>query len=624
MIEKLGIRAWQTLLPVATKLAGRMKGVRPGIWVALAVALLIGARGIGLYQEYLRQEHLRPHNEKIAEGIGSSKYVFWYQINAPQVNHAGSRIIYLQTSKNGIGVFAHDFAGGKDTLLHEETLFEKNPVYVGLDSSHRHLSSFSPDDDLFACAFNNFLPWQPEPVGYITIYQADTGKEVAQIKTPDWDATGMAWLTSDKLVWIGLGKHLHMFQKMANGKWGDTCLSRELSNASCLATLSSNTVAWLDTNGICAMNMDSKNVVILFQPQAKQISEFSYCQQTDEFLVTLQENNGYSLWSLNLHTDTTNNLVYQTSNQTIQDAQWVNNGKGYAYLNGYSFLKRDTVILKADAVGEPVKLAQINTESFNVSSNGQQLFFVGTVGDNSWPWHGLWRYDVTGQNSTNAVLLSEPVPDYISYAYPCETTLRVESQSVVCYIYKPVNFNRHKKYPLLLTDTPFHLNTFPTDFHGIAEMTANCGAYCVDIDRRWWFDQIQEWDTNVLAVYNQLAADPSIDKSKIYLLADSAETEFLSKLVEEKPGPWKGVVFCNPIKLPNFSTMNLNQRPPKMLISAGVDEGESERFKTFQQDARAHGIAVEIQELPNTGHEIVSTTAVQERLRAIEDFIFNN
>jgi hypothetical protein len=596
MIERL----WSDMVRWSRKLPASMKSIQPRTWIVLFVALLVGVRvGRELFHRHFG------HRDQIVTAIGSIGFLY----GTPRPDYSGSRIRYLQSSEEGIGVFDSDTATGT-----RQTLSEKSFTSY-LDC----VSPFSPHDDLIAYTFDSI-----EPDGYISICRADSGTETARLEAPSWHVFEMAWLNPERLVcrgWVPGGSAFHLIQKQPDGRWKDWSPDLTVTNASCLTALSEDRFAWVDVNGLCAMNFLSGNLDPLFPTQDRPITEFSYSRQTDEFLVTRKEKRGCSLWSSKLNINAPDNSAQLASDQDIQNAQRVNGGKGYAYLS------QNTLVVKAQAEDQPARLAHATIDRFVVAGNGLRLFFTGTVSNE--PWAGLWRYDIATQNLNNVVPYSDRPSPYAIGREPVRCEVRTASQrSLNYYVFWPAHFDRHKKYPLFIGDTPFLAPNalYQRSIHGPnwSEAMACCGAYVVIVNRNNWWGGLKNWDSDVMAVYDQLMPDPTIDAKKVYLFGASAETEYLAKLVERRPELWTGLLLLNPTQLADLSALDSGKRLPKMFLSAGGEEGESIRFKEYQQAACGRGISVEIQEIPNSGHFLISRAAVQERTRAMAAFVFND
>ena len=218
------------------------------------------------------------------------------------------------------------------------------------------------------------------------------------------------------------------------------------------------------------------------------------------------------------------------------------------------------------------------------------------------------------------VSYSDHPSDAAKKIIPYQGSIRLPSgRSVNCLIYPPATVDHHKKYPLVITDT---LSYDPIHGPMFQSAIADCGAYVAIVERGWWYDRIEQWGTNVLALYQNLKQDPAIDPQQVYLFGASAETQYMSELVEKTPGLWKGIILLNPSKLPDFSKSPRFQRRPKILIVAGGEEHEDERFKQYQADALKYGVMVEYVIAPGETHRFVGKAAKLERAEAVEHFIF--
>jgi hypothetical protein len=191
--------------------------------------------------------------------------------------------------------------------------------------------------------------------------------------------------------------------------------------------------------------------------------------------------------------------------------------------------------------------------------------------------------------------------------------------NVTCTFYRPADFDRRKKYPLVIGDTMI------TDaIYGEPFMTgmAACGAIVAVVERPWWTVGIEQWAQNVPGLYEQLKRDPTVDTRRVYLFAASAETHYLSQMLQTNLAPWRGLILLNPSTLPSFSKISPWQVRPQMLLDAGGEEHEEDRFKKYQQDALASGVVAEFYTHPGETHRTVGVDAKLQRSRELMRFIF--
>lgn len=320
MIEKWCKTAWNGLSPSVRKLSRLAKGIQAGVWIILLVAFWFGTRTVkGIYERYASDRN------DIANAVGSTRYFF----GLPHPDPNGSRILYLGTSEAGFAVTAVALADGKPKILHEWR--GENSV-----DSHDQVSSFSPGGSLLAYYYKGASD------EYVAICDALTGKEAGRTRTRSWNVTDMAWLTPEKLVCVGRNgwkkekgwkrawplDHVYLVEKV-NNQWKHRSVM-PLVNSSGLEVLSDDTVARVDARGICAVNIISNSVAVLFAPRGRSVAQFDYCEQSRQFLVTCKEKEGYSLWRLRLNTNAPDGFTRLTQDDDIRSAKWLNAGKGWA------------------------------------------------------------------------------------------------------------------------------------------------------------------------------------------------------------------------------------------------------------------------------------------------------
>lgn len=255
---------------------------------------------------------------------------------------------------------------------------------------------------------------------------------------------------------------------------------------------------------------------------------------------------------------------------------------------------------------------------FKVTLDRKDVLFWGNISNE--PAAGIWRYDLASGELRPIIPGSEHPSAAAKKIAPYNGSIRLPSgRNVNCTIYPPANVDRHKKYPLVIGDT---LISDPIHGQWLQSGIAACGAYVVLVDRPSWYKEIKNWEENVRAVYGTLKQDPCIDLNRVYLFGASAETQYMSECLEKTPGLWRGAIFLNPSLLPDFAKSPPFQARPKILISAGGEEQEDERFKRFQREAEQSGVLVETIIHPSETHRMVGTAGKLARLQMIAQFIF--
>jgi len=354
-------------------------------------------------------------------------------------------------------------------------------------------------------------------------------------------------------------------------------------------------------------------------PKLTGLTGFSWSQATGQFLLRRNDHGRESVWRFNPHADGTNQLTCISDAAPLENIQWAD-GENIA---GLSQRPGHRGVVLADVAGEETTRLFEHGWVINcqVTPDGSKLFVYGTV--NNEPSPGIWQYDMATKQLRPAVPGSEMSSVYAKNNFPAMDELRLPSgRRVFCFIYPPLNFDPHKKYPLVIINTTYLVRENGELEQQWLRCAAACGAYVVVIHRNGWFTGLEQWGENVMGVYQSLKNDPAIDASRVFLAGTSAEAPHVSSFIEEHPGPWRGVALLNPAGLPDFSKMPLGQTRPRILIDDSSCGNSQERLKSFQQEALNHGVMVDIAIHPDEGHRIMGNDARLERTRTMMHFIF--
>jgi len=356
--------------------------------------------------------------------------------------------------------------------------------------------------------------------------------------------------------------------------------------------------------------------LVWYDPGLDGMTGLAYSKETGELLISRSENGQDSILRLDTASGTNASPILVVQGQSVSDPQWAGPDR-FIYAS-----RLDTrVWLKlADSVGtEKKQLLQLwgngSFDWFRMTSDQKQLFLFGNISNA--PAAGILRYDLASDTWHPVISVSDyPSSQAVTALHE---PMNLPGGNVTCTIYRPANFDPHKKYPLVIGDTmitdPIYGEPFMTGM-------AACGATVAVVERPWWTVGIEQWAENVQGLYEQLKSDPTVDTRRVYLFAASAETHYLSQMVTTNSAPWRGLILLNPSELPDFSTLPLFQPCPKILLDAGGEEHMEDRFKKYQKDALNSGVIVEFHTHPGETHRTVGVDAKLQRSRELMRFIF--
>jgi len=340
-----------------------------------------------------------------------------------------------------------------------------------------------------------------------------------------------------------------------------------------------------------------------------------YAPATGELLISRTDNGRDSVWRLDPAAGPNAGATQVAEGAALRGAQWAGPGR-FAYVTGGA--GRSQIVVADGRGAELSRRATGGTiRSLSVAPAGDRMLFVGSVSNE--PADGIWQCNLKTGALQNLVACSgRPCPD--AMAVPVvRGYVRPNWPQLTCVLYAPPKVERGRQYPLVISDT-----VVVDAIHGpmFQSAMAGTGAYVAITERIYWPTGIEQWATNVINLYENLIRDPTVDRRRVYLFAASAETKYMSELVEKTPGPWRGVILLNPTQLPDFSKAPRDQPRPKILIVAGGQEAEEPRFQKYQRDALPAGVLVEYVIGAGETHRYVGKTAKRERAEAVERFIF--
>lgn len=338
---------------------------------------------------------------------------------------------------------------------------------------------------------------------------------------------------------------------------------------------------------------------------------FSYLRRTGQFLLNCDTGGALSLWCF----DPNNPSAPAKIAGNASAGSWVDTGVGpgeFVYADRAANHPR---LMLADLTGKATQLlAPENYEWLQVTPDQKQVFLLGDLTNQPVP--GIWRYDVASGAWHPVISSSDYSSPHAQRVLTLQRNMNLPGGNVNVTIYRPANWNPHKKHPLLIGDTL--LNTEP-----FLKSVAACGACVAVVGQPYWDGGIEHWVENVQGLYDALKNDPSVDTSRVYLFAISSQTPYMCQLVETNPAPWRGLLLLTPGgKLPDFSKTPRFLSRPKILLDAGGEEHEDDHFKQYQKDALGWGVVVEYYTYPGETHFMVGADWTFGRVMEEKRFIF--
>src|ERR1035437_7431584 len=166
----------------------------------------------------------------------------------------------------------------------------------------------------------------------------------------------------------------------------------------------------------------------------------------------------------------------------------------------------------------------------------------------------IWEYDIKS-DTFKCIVTSTSGP--LKNSIGCPSTSLVLTNSLgeqrFYHLWAPPHVSPNQKYPILLTQ---ELNIWFPYF----QIAAQSGYYVAVVDRpffhTWDGNHERTWLEDVSSLYEIMARNPNIDTNRVYLYANSAETSYLSQLINDRPTLAKGAILFSPSALPDLSILD--------------------------------------------------------------------
>jgi len=563
---------------------------------------------------------VRPaHMQAIATELAS---IGKFLLPIPMPDKACDKLLFGQSTEQGVGVFLLNIANGRKQLIYEQPRKFYDPVKF-------KIFGWAPDDSLFAFQQHDSQEWANSR---IVICDGDTGKIITTVNVDGKMMNGyyvfgiisdLVWLSPRALAYIrivGGDTDLVVVEKKADGKWvsADPFSIHSKNPLGRLVAASTHSVVWQQGNTLQSLDIASGSTTQIFDSTTNELEGFSFSPDTGKFLLLCGDQSGDSLYEFQpsetgawgIRPGSCIDLgVISSQPHSVEKAQWINHEKGVAYM--MQDLGQETLFIKTNTAATPVALGDRGSIiSFNVCSN--QIFITGTL-TNEPP--GIWQYDLDS-GSLNCVYCSQEHPfKYAKYIAPLSKAVTNASGRVITYhLWEPSQAAHGKKCPVLLGQSPYNWQFYP-------ELAANGGDFFVNVDRPSFLcPELNNWAEDVMTVYAELAKDHRIDTNNVYLYATSAESGELAPLVDRQPDLWRGIILITPESFPSLSGLH-----SRILIDDGLDDKSTiAGVKKYQQAAAEAGVPVTLSWHNDTAHIYWSIATQREEAQQFAKFLFGD
>jgi pimeloyl-ACP methyl ester carboxylesterase len=128
---------------------------------------------------------------------------------------------------------------------------------------------------------------------------------------------------------------------------------------------------------------------------------------------------------------------------------------------------------------------------------------------------------------------------------------------------------------------------------------------------------------DVVNLYENLVADPSVDAKSVFLITASAGTAVVSELLATRPELWAGVVFDRPGELGIDPRLQPAKLPPILMVMGGLDRGFA-AMNAFVAWASTNHVDIKSLVYTNSEHGTYSLAERKETLQQSSEFFLSH
>lgn len=601
--------------------SGPLNQIAIGIWIMLGVLGVIGGRMVTA-KLFPAKPEIPSNLEAMLQEISSVGEF----VSAPVANHAGTRLWYARDSEHGAGIYQVDL-----TTLARKKMFEIGEL--DFQNWMFQLYGWSPDDRylIFADRLAKGKWWQA-----LSICDGKDGTVLSKIKVEGGYLQSLTWLSTNSFAYLDEVKAVHWLEQAADGTWKqlkriplqpgltlaknrrpEQQIRDDIQNQrNVILTMTDYALAFVNEGNIGTLHLPSGEIQQVTHFKNATLEWVNYCKANDDFLFCKTDATGKGpyryLYRFDRDAPPEQRLTQITSgSENTFNGRWLHDGSGVVYVSNPG----NVTSLAVRTTNQTTRVNLFEDgfiRAFSTSPDGNSIYAVASQSNEP---QSIWEYSLTRRQLRNvAPALDKPfVASKI--ITPIRGTAKTKAGGLPYILVPPRDFDRQKKYPLLIDG--------PTEgrWKEHPQFLANAGIYYLAVNRRGLAssDDLSGAARDIVSVYDYVVQNPNIDPDRIFIVGFSASTGIVTELVEKRPELWQGAIFNNPAALPKFS-QGANKYP-RILISMGDTERFVLRVEDFRLEAAANCVMVKTVYHSNAGHVFRNTTLARERDRLMAEFI---
>ena len=550
----------------------------------------------------------------------------------PFVNDEDTRLVYARNAKEGGGIYLADPRSQQSTLLTVQ-----NDGF-SMDFSDLNMIAWAPGGGLLALPDKVAVPdeSQPQLGHHLNIFDVSTASLQQSLDLPERPQE-MVWLTTNSLVVLGRSGTFYRVKLESptasiapvGGRSGMPLAIAALqkSDITDLTRVSDHSLAYISGNNVLAFDLTSGATRQVAHLTGSVLRELDYDPGTGEYLFDINDQrHRHALYSVNpdgtninptavMQRNTGKSGAAQVPITQVSNSRWVLGGQGVAYLKTQSLF----VVAKDETLSTNL-FADGYVQGFGVSPRQNKLYAFASQGKEP---PGIWEYDLNTRTLRNVIPgVEKPFSRAQTIGMEDSRVDGPGGKSKAYYKFvPPAHLDPGKKYPALIR--AHEANYWTPE----AQLVANSGIFYVLVSDGSTVSNVDNLSADakkMLTTYYAVLNNPNVDPHRIYILAASRFTFYLSEVLDYNPSFWRGAFLESPVRFPDI------QANPSAYSSLAVVNGGDDNPERGVETARfiaavyARGIPFRLRTDPGAGHILTGSDLMKNRYKFVVKYILED
>lgn len=399
-----------------------------------------------------------------------------------------------------------------------------------------------------------------------------------------------------------------------------------------IAAMSDGKIAILGESMLFTVELETgaRHTLFSFSNQLSESQWLQYSLEKNEFLFCAwDDGNWRHLYRLQWSgQDWRLNQVTFDSEHTY-NARWIQKGKGIAYIcnhtNSFSL-----IVQPDDPTARTNLFVKGHIYGYTVSNDGEKLYAIASVDVEPL---GVWEYNIRKKNLRRVT----PATKFSATEFIPRSKHWAKSRDgidIEYYTVPPRNLQKNKKYPVIIY-IPVYGNQACKVWDAFSQFFGNIGVYHVAVNYRssdGYGRKFSNQDdrlafNDIIAVYDEITRDPTVDKSRVFLMGFCGAPKIANDSIVQYPDHWAGTISIRGIPPEQNPIVSQHMRVFYFIpdIEGFVSKSSIDEFENWMNERQVSGTVIDSSQLvgAKNARALGNTEIDRKTLVLLSQFIFN-